>query len=56
MSSAFSLHQGLFPSEPKKKILIENHSACVYPEYRQTDEANPGLKESDAWPAQPQVR
>ena len=29
-------------------------SACVYPEYRQLDTAVPGLKESDAWPAQPQ--
>lgn len=29
-------------------------SACIYPEYRQLDPNNPGLKESDAWPAQPQ--
>ncbi len=29
-------------------------SACVYPEYRQLDTDIPGLKESDAWPAQPQ--
>ncbi|CAK8998447.1 5-epimerase (GDP-Man 3 [Durusdinium trenchii] len=29
-------------------------SACVYNESKQEDEANPGLKESDAWPAQPQ--
>jgi GDP-D-mannose 3',5'-epimerase len=29
-------------------------SACAYPEHIQCDEANPGLKESDAWPAQPQ--
>lgn len=29
-------------------------SACAYPEHIQTDVANPGLKESDAWPAQPQ--
>jgi GDP-D-mannose 3',5'-epimerase len=29
-------------------------SACAYPETIQTDAANPGLKESDAWPAQPQ--
>lgn len=28
-------------------------SACVYPEYRQTDPNNPGLKEEDAYPAQP---
>lgn len=29
-------------------------SACVYNESMQLDEANPGLKEADAWPAQPQ--
>jgi len=29
-------------------------SACVYNESKQEDEANPGLKESDAWPAKPQ--
>ena len=29
-------------------------SACVYPEYRQLDTDAPGLKEADAWPAQPQ--
>jgi len=29
-------------------------SACIYPEGRQLDTKNPGLKEADAWPAQPQ--
>jgi len=29
-------------------------SACVYNESKQEDENNPGLKESDAWPAKPQ--
>lgn len=29
-------------------------SACIYPEGAQLDPKNPGLKESDAWPAQPQ--
>lgn len=29
-------------------------SACVYPEFKQTDTQNQGLQESDAWPAQPQ--
>ena len=29
-------------------------SACVYNESLQEETANPGLKESDAWPAQPQ--
>ncbi len=29
-------------------------SACIYPEHAQLDPKNPGLKESTAWPAQPQ--
>lgn len=38
----------------KAKKLFYASSACVYNESKQEDEANPGLKESDAWPAQPQ--
>jgi len=38
----------------KIKRFFYSSSACIYPENKQTDEANPGLKESDAWPAQPQ--
>jgi len=29
-------------------------SACIYPNYKQLDPENPGLKEDDAWPAEPQ--
>jgi len=29
-------------------------SACIYPEHKQLDPENPGLRESDAWPAKPQ--
>jgi len=36
------------------KRFFYSSSACVYPEYRQTDPNNPGLKEADAWPAEPQ--
>jgi GDP-D-mannose 3',5'-epimerase len=36
------------------KRMFYASSACIYPNYKQTDEANPGLKESDAWPAEPQ--
>jgi len=36
------------------KRFFYSSSACIYPEYKQTDEKNPGLKESDAWPAEPQ--
>jgi GDP-D-mannose 3',5'-epimerase len=34
--------------------LLYTSSACVYPEYKQEQAFIPGLKESDAWPAQPQ--
>ena len=36
------------------KRYFYSSSACVYPEYRQCQEDVPALKESDAWPAQPQ--
>ncbi len=36
----------------KGKVFYSS-SACVYPEYRQRDPNNPGLKEEDAYPAQP---
>jgi GDP-D-mannose 3',5'-epimerase len=36
----------------KTKIFYSS-SACMYPEYKQLDVDNPGLKESDAYPANP---
>jgi len=36
------------------KRFFYSSSACIYPEHAQVDPKNPGLKESDAWPAQPQ--
>lgn len=36
------------------KKFFYSSSACIYPEHIQEDPNNPGLKESDAWPAQPQ--
>lgn len=36
------------------KRFLYTSSACIYPEHKQLDIANPGLKESDAWPAHPQ--
>ena len=36
------------------KRYFYSSSACIYPEHAQKDVENPGLKESDAWPAQPQ--
>jgi GDP-D-mannose 3',5'-epimerase len=38
----------------KAKKFFYASSACVYNESKQLDENNPGLKEGDAWPAQPQ--
>jgi GDP-D-mannose 3',5'-epimerase len=36
------------------KRFFYSSSACIYPEGKQLEEANPGLREDDAWPAQPQ--
>ncbi|KAH0788060.1 GDP-mannose 3,5-epimerase 2 [Histomonas meleagridis] len=36
------------------KRFFYSSSACVYPEYKQLEVDVPALKESDAWPAQPQ--
>jgi len=36
------------------KRFFYSSSACIYPEHKQLVSENPGLKESDAWPAQPQ--
>merc|ERR1711933_598404 len=38
----------------KVKDFFYSSSACVYNEAKQEDPANPGLIESDAWPARPQ--
>jgi len=36
------------------KRFFYSSSACIYPEHKQLDVENPGLKEDDAWPANPQ--
>ncbi|EKX52457.1 hypothetical protein GUITHDRAFT_157063 [Guillardia theta CCMP2712] len=36
------------------KRFLYTSSACIYPEHKQLDPANPGLREEDAWPAHPQ--
>jgi len=36
------------------KRYFYSSSACIYPEHKQLDTDNPGLKETDAWPAHPQ--
>jgi len=38
----------------KVKRFFYSSSACIYPEHKQLDSDNPGLKEDDAWPANPQ--
>ena len=39
--------------EVNKTKIFYSSSACAYPEYAQMDVNNPGLKESDAYPAEP---
>jgi nucleoside-diphosphate-sugar epimerase len=39
--------------ETNKTKIFYSSSACMYPEYAQMDVDNPGLKESDAYPAGP---
>jgi nucleoside-diphosphate-sugar epimerase len=41
-----------FVNTNKTKIFYSS-SACIYPEYAQMETNNPGLKESDAYPAEP---
>lgn len=47
--------QSRFNNEHKvnKTKIFYSSSACVYPEYKQLESDNPGLKESDAYPANP---
>ena len=41
------------PSLEQQTKIFYSSSACIYPQYAQTDPNNPGLKESDAYPAIP---
>jgi nucleoside-diphosphate-sugar epimerase len=53
-SASINLNCLYFLKEKKfKGRVFYSSSACVYPEYKQTDINNPGLKEEDAYPAQP---
>ena len=40
-------------TEKNKTKIFYSSSACIYPEYAQMDTNNPGLKENDAYPAEP---
>ena len=40
-------------TETNKTKIFYSSSACIYPEYAQMDPNNPGLRESDAYPAEP---
>jgi nucleoside-diphosphate-sugar epimerase len=40
-------------NKANKTKIFYSSSACIYPEYKQLDSDNPGLKESDAYPANP---
>ena len=49
---SFNMMEATRKNEGKRYFYAS--SACVYNESKQEDENNPGLKESDAWPAKPQ--
>jgi nucleoside-diphosphate-sugar epimerase len=48
-----SVKQLNFSKEINKTKIFYSSSACMYPEYAQMDVNNPGLRESDAYPAGP---
>jgi GDP-D-mannose 3',5'-epimerase len=48
-----SVHKLNDKLEKNKTKIFYSSSACMYPEYAQMDVDNPGLKESDAYPAGP---
>ena len=48
-----SLTKAIIENRPKK--VFYSSSACVYNEMKQTEALSPALKESDAWPAQPDL-
>jgi nucleoside-diphosphate-sugar epimerase len=50
---SFNLLEAARRAKTVKKFFYAS-SACVYPEHIQLDPNNPGLKETDAWPAHPQ--
>jgi GDP-D-mannose 3',5'-epimerase len=50
---SFNLVEAARRAQTVKRFFYAS-SACVYPEHKQMVTENPGLKESDAWPAQPQ--
>jgi GDP-D-mannose 3',5'-epimerase len=50
---SFNLVEAARRAQTVKRFFYSS-SACIYPEHKQLETENPGLKESDAWPAQPQ--
>lgn len=54
LSVLISTHVLLAAQEVGVDRFFYSSSACVYPEYRQEDTLVQPLKESDAWPAQPE--
>lgn len=47
------LAQGNYVLRSNKTKIFYSSSACIYPEGKQTESENPGLRESDAYPANP---
>jgi nucleoside-diphosphate-sugar epimerase len=52
-SALINLHAARMCVKHKVPKIFFSSSACMYPAHIQTDVANPGLKESDAYPAAP---
>jgi nucleoside-diphosphate-sugar epimerase len=53
-NSLINIHTLDAARENGAKRLLYSSSACIYPEYKQTDAEVTALKEEDAYPAQPQ--
>lgn len=54
LSSLINTHMLMATKENKVKKFFFSSSACVYPDYKQTDANITALKESDAYPAMPE--
>jgi len=56
MSDNILINANMLESSKKNKVkmFFFSSSACIYPIYKQLDEVNIGLKEAEAYPAQPE--
>lgn len=52
-SALINLNVVFYAAKHKAKRVFYSSSACIYPEFNQTDPQNPNCEESSAYPAQP---